>query len=55
MNDTVVIFNDNRREVFENAYFEVGEKNVIIRNLKDEIIAIFNFNNIIGVRMADYV
>ena len=53
MNNVVVMFTDDKEVLFENAYFTVESsyKCVLIYDQNDTLIAVFNFDNIAGVKL----
>lgn len=51
MNNVVVICSDNKEILFENARFIYGTKVLDIYSREnDDLIAVFNTNNILGVK-----
>ena len=54
MSTVVVFFTDGKEVLFENAYFSVNhDQNVLkIYNLKNNLLAIFNFDNIVGAKLV---
>lgn len=55
MKNVIVIFLDGKEMSFENAYFIINHdyKNVeILKRDSNRIIAIFNFDNIVGVKIV---
>lgn len=55
MNNVIVTFLNGEKMSFENAYFIINHdcKNVkILKRDGNRIIAIFNFDNVVGVKLA---